>query len=114
MLDYRARILGEMAANKTLVSANGNYFIAEGIDKSEVKKALIERYGTCMNEAIQEPYYKAKNHNVDTQSIVSSYLNKFAQQVVSDCSMMGIDSSVEGVITRLKVQLADSYFQDLG
>lgn len=103
--DYQREVLDGMVQNQTLIYNNEHYEIPDGISDDEVKEALQNRYSEKLNEYLTKPFGKAMIRGAETRSIVDSAVEKFTNQIISDCKMLYITPPVKD---RIKEFLSDN------
>ena len=89
-MDYQKEVFDGMVQNHTLIYCDEHYNIPDGISDDEVKEAFQNRYSEKMNDFLTEPFGKAMVRGAETRPIVDSALERFANQIISDCKMLYI------------------------
>lgn len=79
-----------------------------------MKEALQIRYSEKMNDYLAEPFGKAMIRGAETRPIVDSALERFANQIISDCKMLYITPPVKDRIKDfLSDKLKDHYKKNI-
>ena len=113
-MDYQKEVFDGMEQNHTLYYCDEHYDIPDGISNDEVKEVLQNRYSEKMNDYLAEPFGKAMIRGTGTRSIVDSALEKFANQIISDCKMLYLTPpDKDRIIEVLSDNLSDCYKRNL-
>ena len=112
MKDYQKAVLEEMVQSQTLTRYNEQYQANEGISDEEIQTALITRYATKLNEALNEPYGRAVINGHDSHAIIKDYVDAFADLILEDCAKLWITRpDRDKIITNLREALDKRYHQ---
>ena len=86
-----------MGDNGTLSKCGDSYYPADNV-QDDIEKVLISRFSNELNEALIEPYSKARLNETDPKPVIDSYIDDYARKVISLCEEWAVrHSSLEDV-----------------
>ena len=107
--DHWEHALEIMANNGTLTKGTEGYYPSD-IVQDDIEQVLISRFSDEINDALFEPFSRAKLNGVATESLIDSYLIDYTNQIVSLIKGWGIKaSSFEGIKNQMKNKLSPRY-----
>ena len=107
--DYWEHALKTMADNGTLSKSGDCYYPADNV-QDDIEKVLISRFSNVLNEALIEPYSKARLNDTDPKPVIDSYIEDYALEVISLCEEWVVrHSSLDEVKNQLFMNLNSRY-----
>ena len=107
--DYWEQALNTMANNDTLSKSGDSYYPVDNV-QDDIEKVLISRFSNVLNEALIEPYSKARLNDTDPKPVIDSYIEDYALEVISLCEEWVVrHSSLDEVKNQLFMNLNSRY-----
>lgn len=107
--DHWEHALEIMANNGTLTKGEDGYYPSGNI-QDDIEQVLISRFLDEINDALLEPYLKARLMGTSTESLIESYLNDYVCEIISLCKKWSINySSFESIKNQLKTKLSPRF-----